>query len=76
MVDYYPLLPWFGVTLLGIFVGRTLYPDGVSRITLPDLSSVPPIRGLRFLGQHTLFIYLVHQPILLGILFALGIGSF
>jgi len=26
MVDYYPLLPWFGVALLGIFAGRPFMP--------------------------------------------------
>ena len=75
MVDYYPLLPWFGLTLLEVFVGRTLYPWGVPRLALPDLSTVPLIRGLRFLGRHTLLIYLVHQPILIGIFIVLGFGS-
>ncbi|MCG3209721.1 MAG: hypothetical protein FOGNACKC_03348 [Anaerolineae bacterium] len=71
MVDYYPLLPWFGITLLGIFAGRSLYPHDVSRLVLPDYSRVLPVRGLRLLGRHTLFIYLVHQPILIGFLFSL-----
>lgn len=64
MVDYYPLLPWFGVGLLGVFAGRTLYPQGRPRFSLPDLSRSASIRGLRWLGQHSLAIYLIHQPIL------------
>jgi len=75
MVDYYPLLPWFGLSLLGVFTGRALYPQGVPRLALPNLSTTPPIRGLRFLGQHTLLIYLVHQPVLIGTLFSLGYAS-
>jgi uncharacterized membrane protein len=75
MVDYYPLLPWFGFALLGIFLGLTLYPRGVRHAPLPDLSRSAPIRGLVYLGQHSLTIYLVHQPILLGLMILLGIIS-
>jgi uncharacterized membrane protein len=76
MVDYYPLFPWFGIALLGVFGGYTLYPAGVRRFPLPDWSRVAPIRGLRFLGRHSLLIYIVHQPILIGIFIILGFGSF
>jgi len=75
MVDYYPLLPWFGVSLLGIFFGHTLYSQGSPRFLLPDLSNTPPIRGLTYLGKHSLLIYLIHQPILMAILILLGVGS-
>jgi uncharacterized membrane protein len=75
MVDYYPVLPWFGVALLGIFVGYTLYPHGRPRFALPDLSHAIPIRGLTYLGKHSLAIYLIHQPILLALLILVGIGS-
>jgi uncharacterized membrane protein len=71
MVDYYPLLPWGGAALLGVACGRLCYPGGRPRFALPDLSAVAPIRALRFLGRHSLLIYLLHQPILLGALFAL-----
>ena len=75
MVDYYPFLPWFGVALIGIFVGYTLYPEKTPHFSLPDLSNLAPIRGLSFLGQHSLLIYLIHQPILIGGLIVLGVGS-
>jgi uncharacterized membrane protein len=75
MVDYYPLIPWLGVALLGVFAGHSLYPGGSPRFTLPNLSQTAPIRGLAFLGRHSLVIYLVHQPIMLGILILVGIGS-
>jgi uncharacterized membrane protein len=75
MVDYYPLLPWFGVALLGVAAGRWLYPRAVRAYSLPDLGSVRLVRGLRFLGRHSLVIYLLHQPILLGLLVGLGFGS-
>jgi uncharacterized membrane protein len=72
MVDYYPLLPWGGAALLGVACGRLSYPDGRRRIALPDLSAAAPIRWLRFLGRHSLLIYLLHQPLLLGALSGLG----
>lgn len=75
MVDYYPILPWFGFVLLGVFLGYTLYPRGSRRYALPDLSHTAPIRALCYLGKHSLLIYLIHQPILLGILILVGIGS-
>lgn len=75
MVDYYPLIPWFGVALLGVFAGFTLYPGGSPRFSLPDVSHTAPIRGLTFLGRHSLLIYLIHQPIMLAILIVVGIGS-
>jgi uncharacterized membrane protein len=75
MLDYYPVLPWGGFALLGIFVGLTLYPRGVRRFALPDLSHTTPIRALSYLGRHSLLIYLVHQPVLLGLLVLVGVGS-
>lgn len=67
MVDYYPLFPWWGLALLGIFAGKTLYPAGQPRHHLPDLTSYQPIRALRVLGQHSLLIYMIHQPILISL---------
>ena len=75
MVDYYPALPWVGVALMGIFTGQMLYPGGVARFNRPDNPDQPFIRLLTFLGQHSLLIYLIHQPILQGLLILSGIGS-
>jgi uncharacterized membrane protein len=68
MVDFYPFVPWFGVALVGIFAGYTGYPGGVRRFTLPRWAGAPPVTGLRFLGRHSLLIYMIHQPILIGLL--------
>lgn len=74
MTDWWPVFPWAGVALVGVFVGFTLWPDGERRFELPDFSQAAPVRGLTFLGRHSLLIYLIHQPILLGILIVAGIG--
>ncbi len=76
MVDYYPVLPWFGISLIGIFAGYSLYPQGQRAFPLPDWSGAAIIRGLMFLGQHSLLIYMIHQPILIGLFLLLGFGSF
>jgi uncharacterized membrane protein len=76
MVDYYPVLPWYGMALLGIFAGQMLYPGGVARFNRPAAPHTPVIQALTFLGQHSLLIYLIHQPILQGLLFLSGIASF
>ncbi len=68
--DYFPLLPHLGWFTAGIFVGKTLYAKKTTR--LPRFpASAPPVRALCFVGRHTLWIYLLHQPVLYG-LFALA----
>jgi uncharacterized membrane protein len=75
-LDYFPLLPWLGVVLIGIAIGNGLYRGGRRRYGVPDLSASPAAGGLGFLGRHSLFIYLLHQPIIIGVLMALGIAHF
>ncbi|GAB4541779.1 MAG: DUF1624 domain-containing protein [Anaerolineae bacterium] len=68
-LDYFPLLPWFGVALVGVFSAQDLYPDGARRFRLPDWSQQPGVRQLVWLGNRSLAIYLLHQPVLIGLLY-------
>ena len=72
MPDYRPLLPWFGVVLLGLFAGNVLYASGKRPAGVPRRA--PQIARLLLpLGRNSLFIYLIHQPILVALLAALGV---
>jgi uncharacterized membrane protein len=71
--DYFPLLPWFGVSLLGVLAGQVLYPGGVRRFELPAWGERAGVKQLGWLGRHSLAIYLIHQPILFGIFFLIGL---
>ncbi len=64
--DYFPLIPWFGVVLIGIAFGKRLYTNYKRNFSLPDFSQKIGIKVLAFLGKHSLFIYMVHQPVLLA----------
>lgn len=67
MLDYFPIFPWFSLYLAGIGVGSLFYPGGKRRRELktPRFPLVPLIC---FAGRHSLIIYLVHQPIIVGFL--------
>ena len=75
-VDYFPLLPWFGVVLVGIFLGKTLYPGYRRRFQISDYSTVPLVSFFNFCGQHSLVIYLLHQPALIAVLALFGLITF
>lgn len=62
-IDFIPIYPWFWATLLGIILEPYL-----SRSRL--LGEMKPRRFLNFLGQHSLKIYLLHQPIIFGSIWA------
>ena len=71
-IDYVPIFPWFGATLMGFaFMQLLLGSPGIMRQLegwkpegrIPDL--------LRWMGRKTLLIYLIHQPILFGALWVL-----
>lgn len=67
-LDWFPLLPWFGLVLMGVAGGAYLYPTGKRRFDLPAWNSQPGINQLAWLGRHSLLIYLAHQPALMGVL--------
>jgi len=71
-VDYFPLLPWFGVCLLGILIGDWLYCGEERMFKIPDLSRYAPAKIISWLGQHSLGIYMIHQPLIAGAIILYG----
>ena len=65
--DYVPLFPWAGVLLVGIAAGHALLRNEFRSISLAG--KLP--RWMGWLGRHSLAVYLVHQPLLLGALFVM-----
>jgi uncharacterized membrane protein len=63
--DYVPLLPWFGVVLVGISIGWWLLERHLH--DLRQMSRASP-KWLTWLGRHSLLVYMIHQPIMVGVL--------
>ncbi len=72
-LDYFPLLPWFGVFLFGMAFSKKFYSKNKRRFALKENANGSE-RVFRFLGRHSLAIYLLHQPLLIAVLYALGIN--
>ena len=66
--DYVPLLPWFGVVLVGLFIGQQLLQARSLAPARGWHAAGPVGRLLGWAGRHSLAIYMLHQPLLLGIL--------
>ncbi len=65
--DFVPLAPWAGVVFVGIAVGHLLARTAFR--PLVPLAAAPA--WLTWLGRHSLAVYMIHQPILLGVLWTI-----
>jgi uncharacterized membrane protein len=65
--DYFPLIPWFGVFLVGAALGKSAY--AAKRSLLPWRL---PSTFVNFAGRYSLWIYLAHQPLIMGVLYLIG----
>lgn len=73
-LDYLPLIPWMAPILFGTAVGNMLYNRQWLRRHLPK-NRLTVL--LSFPGQHALLIYLLHQPLILALLWdVLGTPNF
>ncbi len=64
--DYFPLLPWLFLFFAGAYFGASLKEN-----RLPPWfyrSHIPP---LAFIGRHTLLVYVLHQPVVYGVLYVI-----
>ena len=60
--DYFPLLPWLFLFWVGYFLHQLAGRAGME----PLRRSVCPPLG--WMGRHSLVLYLLHQPVILGVL--------
>jgi uncharacterized membrane protein len=74
-IDFVPLLPWAGFCLLGFFAASLLYMGGRRRYPWPFGGRGFIARGLSFMGRHSLAIYVVHIPIIMGILLLVKLAA-
>jgi uncharacterized membrane protein len=71
--DYVPLIPWLGVMWWGMAAGTwTLRQRPHWFRHAPGSDRGPAIRGLAWLGRWSLSYYMLHQPVLIGLLMAVG----
>jgi uncharacterized membrane protein len=66
-VDYVPVFPWFGVVLAGIVAGRLLVAHAGDSGFARWLPGNRVAGWIIFAGRWSLLIYLIHQPILVGL---------
>lgn len=65
--DFFPIFPNLGYFMIGILLGRTVYSE--KKTLFPKVrTSNSIIRAFSFLGRHSLWIYLGHQPVVYGII--------
>lgn len=62
--DYYPLFPYFLLFLAGTFLG-----PAVREGRMPQWFYKARIRPIEWVGRNSLWVYLLHQPILFGLFF-------
>ncbi len=69
--DYFPLIPWMGMLLLGVYSGKYIIRRTVG------IKFESKVAGMfSFLGKNSLTIYLIHQPILVILLLVSGFKLF
>ena len=64
--DYFPIVPHIFLFFAGVFIGKIIKEKGAPKLMYKKLC--PP---LDFIGKHALVIYVVHQPVVIGILYLL-----
>jgi uncharacterized membrane protein len=74
-MDYYPLIPYSGVTFLGILFYRHYLKGHLVTVKDPSNSPSPSILNssiFKNVSRNSLIIYLIHQPIILSVIYLLN----
>ena len=68
--DYVPVIPWLGVIWWGMAAGQWALQNRPQWMTRPVGRAGQP---LAWLGRWSLSYYLLHQPVLIGVLMLVGL---
>lgn len=71
MGDEMGIFPWLGVFFLGVLIGRLVYTNKETLFPRTPKALRTAMKPFEWIGQHSLLIYILHQPIVLGILYGL-----
>ncbi|MEX0895767.1 MAG: heparan-alpha-glucosaminide N-acetyltransferase [Patescibacteria group bacterium] len=73
--DIWPITPWMGVVVLGVELAHWLYPQGKRRshwqISHQAVRNSAFLQSLVWSGQRSLWIYMLHVPVIVAILLIL-----
>ena len=65
--DYFPMVPFFFLYLFGVWMGKKIvagkFPDWFYKINIPGMDAV---------GRKSIWIYLIHQPVIYGIVWLIA----
>jgi len=68
-VDFVPVFPWLGAVLAGMGAAKLAGAAGLWE-RARGVQAGPWLRRLAWPGRHSLIVYLVHQPVLIGLVWA------
>ena len=71
--DYVPIFPFFAAVLAGMTIAKCMDNAGGNSKLATFRWSQPPARLLKFIGRHSLIYYLAHQPVMIALLWLVGL---
>ncbi|AQT44686.1 putative membrane protein [Bartonella apihabitans] len=71
-LDYVPVFPWFGSALLGLTTARICDKFHLFIYLQNGIRPQWLNKSLQLIGRHSLIFYLVHQPVLLALLYCIS----
>ena len=66
--DYWPVFPWLAPVLLGTGLAKWSHEADLLRVLAMHRARSRGERFVRFLGRHSLLYYLLHQPVLIALI--------
>lgn len=68
-LDFFPLFPWLAVPALGVFLGSIFYKEYQRQYPWPKtINQQIPVKILTWIGKRSLWIYMLHIPIVAYVL--------